>query len=189
MNVTSNCFNHEVLEVHTILSDLATSQDPLLSSMAASMKYKHDKYWGDAEDINPLLFVAVVLDPRYKMGYLKYCFENVYDAESVARIVMNVELLLQRLYNAYAGDINGSKPHQSNTPSSFGTETNRRKLPESYLHQQKMDITEKKNNFDRYLVDEPLNPLTPSFDILLWWKNNSERYKILSMIARDVLAI
>ena len=60
---------------------------------------------------------------------------------------------------------------------------------ESYLHHQKMDITEKKNDVDCYLNDEPLNSMTCSFDILIWWKDNSERYKILSMIARDVLAI
>lgn len=52
-----------------------------------------------------------------------------------------------------------------------------------------MNITEKKDDVDRYLTDEPLNPTTSSFDILIWWKDNSERYKILSMIARDVLAI
>ena len=27
------------------------------------------------------------------------------------------------------------------------------------------------------------------FDILSWWKNNASKYKILSMVARDVLAI
>lgn len=52
-----------------------------------------------------------------------------------------------------------------------------------------MDITEKKNDVDRYLTDEPLNPMTSSFNILNWWKENSERYKILSIIAKDVLAI
>lgn len=52
-----------------------------------------------------------------------------------------------------------------------------------------MEITEKKNDLDRYLTDEPLNPMATSFDILLWWKDNSERYKVLSKIARDVLAI
>ena len=27
------------------------------------------------------------------------------------------------------------------------------------------------------------------FDILLWWKNNAVKYPVLSMIARDILAI
>ena len=32
------------------------------------MKYK--KYWGNIEKMNLLLFVAIVLDPRYKIKYI-----------------------------------------------------------------------------------------------------------------------
>ena len=46
-----------------------------------------------------------------------------------------------------------------------------------------------KNDVDNYLAEEPLNPMTVSFNILLWWKDNSVRYKTLSLIAKDVLAI
>ncbi|KAK1355224.1 hypothetical protein POM88_048480 [Heracleum sosnowskyi] len=154
LHVTSNNFYHEICEVHSLLTDLAASRGPLLSSMAGSMKEKYDKYWGDAEDINPLLFLAVVLDPRYKMGYLKYCFESVYDAESVARIVTKVESLLQRMYAAYDGqgsdgDGSNSKVYQSNMSLNVGDGINKRKLLESYLHQQKMENIEKKNDLDR----------------------------------------
>ena len=45
------------------------------------------------------------------------------------------------------------------------------------------------NEVDRYLVDESVNPKTPSFEVLLWWKDNANRYSILSLIARDILAI
>ncbi|KAK1357257.1 hypothetical protein POM88_050513 [Heracleum sosnowskyi] len=138
LHVTSNNFYHEICEVHTLLTDMA----------------------------------AIVLDPRYKMGYLKYCFESVYDAESVARIVTKVESLLQRMYAAYDGqgsdgDGSNSKVYQSNMSLNVGDGINKRKLLESYLHQQKMENTEKKNDLDRYLSDEPLNPMTPAFDILL----------------------
>ncbi|XP_074347227.1 zinc finger BED domain-containing protein RICESLEEPER 2-like [Apium graveolens] len=95
LHVTANNFYHEICEVHTILNHLTSTRDPLLSSMVKNMKEKYNKYWGDAEDINPLLFLAIVLDPRYKMGYLKNCFESIYNAELVARLVMKVESLLQ----------------------------------------------------------------------------------------------
>lgn len=52
-----------------------------------------------------------------------------------------------------------------------------------------MEITEKKNDIDRYFNDGTLDPMNSSFDILLWWKDNCERYKVWSLIARDVLAI
>ena len=52
-----------------------------------------------------------------------------------------------------------------------------------------MDTVETENDVDKYLLEEPINPTTSSFDILLWWKENSSKYKILSLIARDVLAV
>ena len=69
------------------------------------------------------------------------------------------------------------------------TTPNKRRLLENYMHQQQMKISEQKNDLDRYLNEEPLNPMNSSFDILMWWKDNSERCKILSLLARDVLAI
>jgi hypothetical protein len=48
------------------------SDDDMLSAMAFRMKLKFDKYWGDLEKINPLLFIAIVLDTRYKMKVLEF---------------------------------------------------------------------------------------------------------------------
>lgn len=72
---------------------------------------------------------------------------------------------------------------------SVGKETHKRKLLANYLQQQHLFVTEKKNDLERYLADEPLSLMTPSFDILDWWKDNSSKYKFLSMMAKDVLAI
>ena len=60
---------------------------------------------------------------------------------------------------------------------------------DTFLQQQQMDVPENMNDIDRYLVDESINPNTPSFEVLLWWKDNASRYNILSLIARDILAI
>lgn len=102
LHVTSNNFYHEICEIHSQLTELADANDPLLFLMAVSMKEKYDKYWGTVENINPLLFLAVVLDPRYKIKYLRYCFESVYDSETVARIIVKVESVLQQLYTCYS---------------------------------------------------------------------------------------
>ena len=45
------------------------------------------------------------------------------------------------------------------------------------------------DDIQRYLGEESLDHLTPEFDILPWWKNNASRYVILSMIAKNILAI
>ena len=46
----------------------------------------------------------------------------------------------------------------------------------------------KKTNLDIYLVEAVVEG-KGSFDILCWWKLNSERFSILSHMARDILAV
>ena len=56
------------------LNELIEDQDSIVCSMASSMKVKFDKYWGSLDDINEVLVMASVLDPRYKMGFLRLSF-------------------------------------------------------------------------------------------------------------------
>ena len=51
------------------------------------------------------------------------------------------------------------------------------------------DSVETKSELDRYLLESSEDPDVEDFDILMWWKMNSSRYRVLSQIARDVLAI
>ena len=74
--------------------------------MAKKMKAKFDKYWGDPDKIDPM-FLAVVFDPRYKMKYLKFLFEFVYDSTTVAKISMKVEQILNELFEVYNIDFGG----------------------------------------------------------------------------------
>lgn len=190
MHVTSNNFYHEICEIQTQLTDLAASDDPLLSTMAVSMRGKYNKYWGNVDNINPLLFLAVILDPRYKMGYLKYCFDSVYDAETVAKLVVKVDSILQKLYSSYnLGGDDGKLTKNDSQADSVGKETHKRKMLDNYLQQKHLFVTEKKNDLERYLADEPINPMTCSFSILDWWKENSGKYKYLSLMAKDILVI
>ena len=62
--VTSNVFFHELCVKKTELKNLCESEDPLLSMMARDMHEKFDKYWGEIEKLNLMMFVAIVLDPR-----------------------------------------------------------------------------------------------------------------------------
>ena len=51
------------------------------------------------------------------------------------------------------------------------------------------DSVEYKSELDRYLLESSKDPDVEDFDILMWWKMNSSRYRVLSQIAYDVLAI
>lgn len=46
-----------------------------------------------------------------------------------------------------------------------------------------------KNEVDKFLAENCEGTDDEKFDILSWWKNNSSRYRILSQVARDVLAV
>ena len=64
--VTSNTFFNEIYIIQTKIIELKDSKDSLLKQMATSMHLKFEKYWGEGDKINPLLYVAVALDPRKK---------------------------------------------------------------------------------------------------------------------------
>ena len=64
--------------------------DPLLKGMAQRMKLKYDKYWGNVDRINLMLFMAIVVDPRYKLKYVKFWFKQWYDKEKANELGLRV---------------------------------------------------------------------------------------------------
>ncbi|KZV43853.1 hypothetical protein F511_18910 [Dorcoceras hygrometricum] len=70
--VTSNQYFHELCLIKNVIKNYTTEKDPLLSRMTKGMESKFNKYWGDFEKINSLLFVAIIHDPRYKLKFIKY---------------------------------------------------------------------------------------------------------------------
>ena len=101
--VTSNAYFHElVLIQHHLRALCGNGENPLLKDMAKNMKTKYDKYWGRVDRTNLMLFVAVVLDTRYKLKYVKFWFKQFYDREQVDDMVAKVRDALDRLYGHYA---------------------------------------------------------------------------------------
>ncbi|KAL5538679.1 hypothetical protein UlMin_044646 [Ulmus minor] len=185
--VTANCFYLELCEILNLLKKLAITNDILLLDMVSKMKKKFDKYWGNLDNTNLLLYVAAVLDPRYKLGYIKYCLSCFYDASTVTSFILKVQTLLRSLYAFYSkGEICIPQSSTSFTPSNTFQDN---LLSEFMRQKEQSTFDESLNEIDRYLADESVNPLTPSFDTLFWWKQNAIKYNVLSLIARDVLAV
>ena len=69
----------------------------MLKNMAASMRKKHDKYWENIKNINFLLYVAIVLDPRYKLRYIMFYFKQVYENSKVEELTAMVEAKLKKI--------------------------------------------------------------------------------------------
>ena len=70
--------------------------------MAIKMESKFDKYWGKGDKMNHLLYVAMVLDPRKKLRFLKFCFFEIYGNEVADVMVELVRGFLVKLYEYYS---------------------------------------------------------------------------------------
>nr|XP_048328507.1 disease resistance protein RPV1-like [Ziziphus jujuba var. spinosa] len=69
--------------------------------MAKKMLTKFEKYWGSLGNVNKLLLIAVVLDPRYKLEYVSYLFEDAYESGMVESLTKDVKDTLYNLYDFY----------------------------------------------------------------------------------------
>jgi hypothetical protein len=99
--VTSNSFFHELIFMHTSISQLYRSEDVYVRKMAKNMIAKYKKYWGDQDTQNFLLYVAVVLDQRFKLKYVRFCFGRLYDVEEAENFTIKVKDTLIRLFVHY----------------------------------------------------------------------------------------
>ena len=90
--VTSNSFFLELMSIHDTI-ELEHAQDSyLLRKMADYMKNKFEKYWGNFDNMNHLLYVGLVLDPRYKLQYLEYCFGALYENQKATDMAKRIRL-------------------------------------------------------------------------------------------------
>ncbi|KAH0634640.1 hypothetical protein KY289_038150 [Solanum tuberosum] len=167
------------------------SGDPLLSNMAKHMEIFFTKYWGDFDDMNMLLFVAIVLDPRYKFKYVEFLFKIFYKpVEGVDRST-KVNNTLSLLYTHYANSV--VETHDENIKFQASGMSQNNEMQDCDVQSQWEKFVENENNvdtksdLDKYLLDDLEK--SKNFNILAWWKASSERYPIVSKIARDVLAI
>ena len=79
----------------------------LLRKMADYMKNKFEKYWGNFNNMNHLLYVGLVLDPRYKLQFLEYCFCTLNENQKAIDMAERVKAMVS-LYDAYTQNQVGS---------------------------------------------------------------------------------
>ncbi|KAK9031747.1 hypothetical protein V6N11_056037 [Hibiscus sabdariffa] len=161
------------------------SPNDFLSSLAAKMKAKFDKYWSKC---SLSLAVAAILDPRFKMKLVEYYYSQIYGSTALDRI-KEVSDGLKELFNTYTIcstliDQDSSLPHSS-LPGSGNDGRDRLKGFDKFLHETSQSQSAI-SDLEKYL-DEPVFPRNFDFNILNWWRVHTPRYPILSMMARDVL--
>ncbi|KAF2308939.1 hypothetical protein GH714_025095 [Hevea brasiliensis] len=83
------------------LHNYENSGDERIVEMGKQMKAKFDKYWRSLDKMNVMLFVAVVLDPRYKLNYVKAKYIIYYSKSEAKLLVDRVVNALKEMLNEY----------------------------------------------------------------------------------------
>uniref|UniRef100_K7MM64 HAT C-terminal dimerisation domain-containing protein n=1 Tax=Glycine max TaxID=3847 RepID=K7MM64_SOYBN len=163
---TSNLYFMQVWKIECLLLQNLSNKDELIRTMEIDMKTKFDKYWSDYSNV---LSFGCILDPRFKIKLLKYCYSKLgLDPISCQAKLKVVEHKLYTLYNEYV------QMYSKETKSNFDE-----------------DMSQVgKSQLDTYLEEANLsNKYHPNLDVLQYWKDNQARFPDLSLLACDILSI
>ncbi|KAL4626790.1 hypothetical protein ACB092_05G122400 [Castanea dentata] len=184
--VTSNAFFDEIFVIHESISHLVKSQNTLLKNTATNMQTKFEKYWGEGDKINHFLYVAVVLDPRKKLRFLKFSFSKIYGNEVGKVKVDKVKDLLMKLYTfcCSVNSPNVQEPSGSERTQMVGDASD----PYVMVHSRYELFLEAEqsvgcsNEVEKYLVENCDGRRDVNFEVL-------GRYPMLSKVAKNVLVV
>ncbi|XP_057444605.1 zinc finger BED domain-containing protein RICESLEEPER 2-like [Lotus japonicus] len=196
---TANLYLAEVWRVKQVIDNASEDEDDFMREMAAPMKEKFDKYWGEC---NLLMTIASVLDPRCKFHIVDICFPLIYKPENVAmENISKVRTSLEKLYDEYVSmSIEESSFVAANSNDGGNNVTSSTESGSSFvtgfdqimnLVREKEAVPPMKSELQAYFDEGVYVPdgNNNSFCALEWWRNNSLKYKVLSKMAADILAI
>ncbi|XP_031272128.1 zinc finger BED domain-containing protein RICESLEEPER 2-like isoform X1 [Pistacia vera] len=183
---TANLYLRNVWRIQVRLYEEMENEDEVLSTMASQMKGKFDKYW---DSYTVVLAIAAILDPRFKFEFVEFCYKKV-DGPVVA--TRKLELVQQELYRLFAA-YESLSGHEVPTGDDCGQASNPHIIGDDICEfdYYKSDFSAtKKSELDTYLGEARFDRIKfCNLDVLDHWKKNSDRYPILSMMARDVMSI
>ncbi|WOK93307.1 zinc finger BED domain-containing protein RICESLEEPER 2-like [Canna indica] len=107
--VTSNTFWTEISDLLSAILEWTRSDDSNVKGMGTKMKIKFDKYWGNVDRMNKIIFFAVVLDPREKLG---------------TELFERVKMSLYDIFKEYKNMLQIESGHSSETSPSSNTSSN-----------------------------------------------------------------
>jgi hypothetical protein len=171
----------------------SSSKDPRVEDVSIKMKIKFKKYW---TDVHGFMELATILDPRYKLKFIKAFYSTMYGEESpvIESEVARVRSLLYDLvleYQGYmeviattdgVGAAGKNVVHNEGDDLVFG-------LFDKFLSEEPDESPSYvRTELDLYL-EEPTLPRTQELDIIHWWEYACIKYPTLRKIARDIIAI
>ncbi|XP_031268697.1 zinc finger BED domain-containing protein RICESLEEPER 2-like [Pistacia vera] len=184
---TANLHLKNVWRIQVRLYEEMENEDEVLSTMASQMKGKFDKYW---DSYTVVLAIAAILDPRFKFEFVEFCYKKVDGPVVATRKLELVKQELYRLFVAYEG-LSGNEVQVPCNPCVQASDPNIIGDDICEFDYSKSDFSAtKKLELDTYLGEARFDRIKfYNLDILDHWKKNSDRYPILSMMARDVMSI
>ncbi|CAJ2667944.1 unnamed protein product [Trifolium pratense] len=99
--------------LHTVFPHLATifielrksaiNLNGYFATVAKDMLQKYNRYWGNIGNMNELIYFGVILDPRFKLRYVGWCFEDMYENESDVKekLLETINNNLSKMYDCY----------------------------------------------------------------------------------------
>jgi len=195
------------------LDKLVSSCDPYFQQGAIDMVEKFKKYYGaDLEAKVEHFIIAQVMDPRFKLTYVKAVFKKKHGTTLGQ---MKWEALAERIATIYTTHYSKAKipPLEGSMVESGTIESQEQRLVlrlppstqqveehsdlsvEGFLSEQKRraqsEADGRESELDRYL-DEPLfffGGNTKDYEVTDWWKINGPRFPHLSLMAMDYFAM
>ncbi|KAL5823683.1 hypothetical protein ACOSQ4_021583 [Xanthoceras sorbifolium] len=161
LSVTSNLYFHKWSTINNQLMKMTGEGNSFVRHMVSSMKTKFKK------------ILTVVLDPRFKLQYVYYCFKILYGIVSAESMTASIKDALVELYDCYHV-LHGVTDWVDDIPS--------------FSDVGDVEYTiGGKNEVERFLLE--VERKCPSFDVLTWWNVSRKHYPILAFIAKDVFAM
>ncbi|KAM0860379.1 hypothetical protein ACQ4PT_046569 [Festuca glaucescens] len=115
---TSNVFYPYIMSVKIALVEACNSGDRDMKKMAEAMMAKFDKYW---EEKNNVMVIATVLDPRWKMRFVGYCFKQMYGEIKGLEEEEDIRKELYELFSTYDAEYRRNKAANSTVEPSSST--------------------------------------------------------------------
>jgi uncharacterized protein DUF4413 len=100
--VTCNSYAHEIFGTRLLLVKNMSEDDEGMRKMLTNMMEKYDKYYGNIDNINIFVFVAVLLDPRHKWNYVDWIVRASYDATKATLLSLKIKMVFKSFRDSYA---------------------------------------------------------------------------------------
>ena len=201
----------EIVTIERNLTTLANNLDPDLKLKAEDMLCKFLKYWDGIKNVNRMLIIATIIDPRKKMTYANFCFEQLYGEDSLESKEMGESVLdlLRSMFKEYASRFGGdaTRSSQSKKTSSVSVQETQEQMGRLALVVEDFGYERMDNKYTELVAekeDETRDKLEAylkaplenqrlmmgfEFDILAWWKMHQTKFPVLAEMARDLLAM